>query len=143
MHSVKTELSFAAAHRLPGHKGRCRFIHGHNYRVVLTLQAPSLQEGMVIDFSRVKEIAKTHLDAGYDHKLILWSEDPIVDSILASLPGEMQREVILYPEIPTAENMAWTIYDNLVSAFDAEYVTLSRVEVFETPNSSASYPGEV
>jgi 6-pyruvoyltetrahydropterin/6-carboxytetrahydropterin synthase len=102
MIGVTKELTFEAAHRLRFHRGACRNIHGHSYRVRVSVTAgegAALREeeeatGMVIDFAAVKAALATVLLTGvgypdgapripFDHALILNARDPILPAISA------------------------------------------------------------
>src|SRR5690606_2639979 len=67
----------SCGHRVVGHEGKCRFLHGHNYRIHFEIQAESLDTvGRVIDFSVIKEKLCMWLEEHYDHKFLIWQEDP-------------------------------------------------------------------
>ncbi|MCE2725297.1 MAG: 6-carboxytetrahydropterin synthase [Planctomycetaceae bacterium] len=73
-------LSFCAGHRLYGHEGRCAFLHGHNYRVDIEVEAEGGGAavdavGRVVDFSLIKKRMLGWLDEHWDHAFILFEED--------------------------------------------------------------------
>ena len=75
--SVTREIHFCYGHRLLNYDGKCRHLHGHNGRAVITLQTPQLDAlGMVVDFSRIKRIVSTWINDALDHKMILHKDDP-------------------------------------------------------------------
>src|ERR1700676_1197722 len=102
MFRVTREIRFCYGHRLLNYDGKCRHLHGHNGRAVITLSAPALDDlGMVMDFSRLKGVVGAWIDATPDHKMLLHQDDPV-------LPYRRQLgEPVYVLEVnPTAENIA-------------------------------------
>jgi len=118
------ERSFHAAHRLWQHRQKCRFLHGHSYRVKIKAQGPLDPRGMVADFADVKAIIDQ-----LDHCVILSKEDP-----LAKVLKEGGQRVFLLDRNPTAENLALLIAQRVIEELSLE---MAEVEVFETENQSA------
>jgi 6-pyruvoyltetrahydropterin/6-carboxytetrahydropterin synthase len=118
---VKIEKTFAAAHRLLGHKGKCDNLHGHNYRIEIYARGSELNEiGLLIDFSDLRKIADEFI--GYvDHRNL--NDLPPFDEELN----------------PSAENIARFVFEYMNSRMDYERVTVWKVKVFETETSTASY----
>lgn len=133
MYRVSKEVQFCYGHRLLNYDGKCRFLHGHNGRAVITLEAQKLDDlGMVMDFTRIKEVIQTWVDATLDHKMLLHREDPVIPCLQAM--GEP-----FYPmdRNPTAENIARLIYDYAkVQGFPVVEVSL-----WESDSSCATYRG--
>ncbi|HEY8503651.1 MAG TPA: 6-carboxytetrahydropterin synthase, partial [Gemmataceae bacterium] len=72
MFRVTREIHFCYGHRLLDYDGKCRHLHGHNGRAVVTLESEALDAlGMVVDFTRIKELVSAWIDAELDHKMIL------------------------------------------------------------------------
>lgn len=93
----------SCGHRVVGHEGKCRFLHGHNYRIHFEIQAESLDTvGRVIDFSVIKEKLCMWLEEHYDHKFLIWQEDPL----LKDLQKIADESLVIVPYNPTAENIA-------------------------------------
>ncbi len=119
-YTILKDFGFAAAHYIPDHPGKCRHLHGHNYRARVYLTAEKLDElGMVIDFAAIK----SHLNeiAGrFDHRVI--NEVP---------PFDQQN--------PTAELLSQHIYQSLAERLDDERVKVSRVEVWENDSCCAIF----
>lgn len=137
--TIKKSFEFDAGHRLSnGYKGKCARLHGHRYKIAVELSGESKGLNvfdMVTDFNDLKQF-KDWLDQTYDHKTMLWRDDPILDF----LPGEVVREEIkIMDRNPTAEFMALEIFSHImVNTYDwpwAELVT--AVEVWETPTGMA------
>lgn len=77
---TKTYSDLAAGHRQPHHDGHCRFVHGHNYGVVIVFATASLDEnGFVVDFGKLKYI-KEYLENMLDHTLLIAQDDPALET---------------------------------------------------------------
>jgi len=120
MYRVSVRQHFDAAHFLRNYNGKCERLHGHRFEVVVTLEARELNEiGIAYDFSDLKK----HLGkimGRYDH---------------ASLNDLKPFDKIN----PSSENIAATIYRELEPTLKGEPVTISSVEVWESPESWATY----
>ncbi len=129
MYGITKEMTFEAAHRLFGYDGLCGNLHGHSYKVQITVSSEALDtQGFVVDFGDLKRIANELLGI-WDHSTILEKGDPLI-SVLQALG---QRVVVL--EGPaSAEFMAATISAFLTS----KGMNISQVTVYETANNSAS-----
>ena len=130
---------FSAGHRIVGHPGECRMIHGHNYTVRFSVEGEVRDDGMVVDFADIKKTYGHWIDRTWDHRLLLWDEDPIASELIALLQRyETLGSVVTVPFNPTAENMALHLYQ--LSQRRREtlvYPVLSSVEVQETDKCSA------
>ena len=127
---------FSAGHRVYGHESKCAHLHGHNYRVYFHCSGGLDSLGRVVDFSVIKSKLCMWLEDNWDHKFILWDQDPIVKSMRAI---DMEG-VVLVPFNPTAENMA----KHLVKVIGPQQLTihgldLTEVIVEETRKCSAGY----
>jgi len=107
MFQVTRELHFCYGHRLLHYEGKCRNLHGHNGRAVITLETPVLDSlGMVVDFSKIKKVVSAWLDANLDHRMLLHKDDPVWPEL------RRRGEPLFVLEVnPTAENIAKLIYD--------------------------------
>jgi 6-pyruvoyltetrahydropterin/6-carboxytetrahydropterin synthase len=134
MYKVIKSASFCYAHRLPGHKGRCRNLHGHNAEAEVTLAAPKLDAmNMVADFGDLSRALKGWLDGNFDHKTILCETDPLLPVL-----REQGVECFAIKEIPTAEKMA----ELICAALLGQGFPVTEVKVWETPTSCAVYTRE-
>jgi 6-pyruvoyltetrahydropterin/6-carboxytetrahydropterin synthase len=124
MFEITVESSFSAAHRLRGYEGACERLHGHNYRVALSVRGEPGASGMVADF-KVLKAALERVVGRLDHAYL--NED------LADF-GEGGLN-------PTAENIAKWICDAVAGEFD-EGIAPARVTVWESEKSSATYVPE-
>ncbi len=131
MYRVSKSVSFCYGHRLINYQGKCRHLHGHNARAVITLESARLDErGMVEDFSDVKRLVWEWLDREIDHTLLLHRDDPV----LPLLEGAGERVRVL-DQNPTAENIARMIFEFVAgSGYPVVEVTL-----WETETSRATY----
>lgn len=131
MHRVTKELHFCYGHRLLNYAGKCRHLHGHNGVAVITLESDTLDElGMVMDFSKIKQVMQAWIDSTLDHKMILHRADPILPTFQA-----MNEPFFLLDVNPTAENIAKLIFDQA----RAQGFPVAEVTLWETPNSYATY----
>lgn len=137
MYQLTTEHSFDSAHFLAGYDGKCGNLHGHRWRVLLTVQSETLREdrqqkGMCVDFAELKKDLRTELDA-LDHVLII-EQGSLRESTMKALQEE-KIQVVEMPFRPTAENFARYFYE----LFTLKGYPVAKVEVYETPNNSAVY----
>ena len=131
MHVVAREIRFCYGHRLLNYDGKCRFLHGHNGRAVITLAAEHLDDlGMVVDFSQIKRVVSSWIDANLDHKMLLHKNDPILP-----LLKEQGEPFFLLDSNPTAENIARLIYDYAAS----QGFPVVEVKLWETDDCYAAY----
>lgn len=131
MFKVTREIDFCYGHRLLNYEGKCRFLHGHNGRAVISIEAEKLDDrGMVLDFSDIKSVVSTWIDDNLDHRMILNREDPVLPYL-----EKLGEPVFLIDSNPTAENIAKLIYD-----FAVEHgFPVKEVDLWETPRCFATY----
>ena len=134
-----------AGHRIPEHRSQCRNLHGHRYVLEITLtsdivQAPGESDnGMLMDFSEIKRIAKHHVVDVWDHAFPVFQGDCAVLEFLQSLPD---HKTVVLDLIPTAENLAAIAFETLAPHYYGHYgaaFRLSKVRLYETPNCWADY----
>jgi 6-pyruvoyltetrahydropterin/6-carboxytetrahydropterin synthase len=116
MYSLKVEGTFSSAHNLRGYKGKCEDLHGHNWRVEISVKSKDLDHiGMVLDFKYLKNKLNVVLEK-MDHKYL--------------------NKLIFFKKInPTSENIAKYIYNELKTRI----ALLKSVTVWENSTSSATY----
>ena len=140
MITITRKLEFDAGHRIPDHKSQCRNLHGHRYTLEITLVGEVIEEegssdnGMIMDFSDVKALAKTHLVDIWDHAFLVYAKDTAVRSFLATIPD---HKTVVIDKIPTVENLARTAFDTLRTVYHDRYGTglrLHKLVLHETPN---------
>ncbi len=87
MFRVTREIDFCYGHRLLDYDGDGRFLHGHNGRAIITLEAPELDaRGMLVDFTDIKRQVQVWIDENLDHNLLLCRADPILPVLQARGP---------------------------------------------------------
>jgi 6-pyruvoyltetrahydropterin/6-carboxytetrahydropterin synthase len=131
MFRVTRELSFCYGHRLLEYDGKCRHLHGHNGRAVITLEAAQLDAlGMVVDFSKLKRIVGGWIDETLDHRMLLHKADPALPFL-----RDQGEPVFVMDVNPTAENIARLIFDFVLS----QGFPVTEVVLWETDSCFASY----
>ncbi len=131
MFRVSREIDFCYGHRLLNYDGKCKHLHGHNGRAIITIESATLDErGMVLDFSDIKKVVSTWIDEQLDHRMLLQRTDPVVP-----LLEKMGEPLFLMDENPTAENIARLIYEfTAASGFP-----IVECQLWETPRCFATY----
>ncbi len=119
MYTIEVFLNFSAAHKLRGYRGKCENIHGHNWKVAVSISSDFLNQiGVVADFRDVKKKVKAVLER-LDHKDL--------------------NAITYFKKVnPTSENLAKYIYDELKK----KRLQLSSVSVWEADDSRAEYKEE-
>jgi 6-pyruvoyltetrahydropterin/6-carboxytetrahydropterin synthase len=131
MFRVTQEIEFCYGHRLLNYAGKCRHLHGHNGRLLITLEAMELDSrGMLVDFSDIKQSIRTWVDNELDHRMILNEADPIIPAL-----REFSEPLFLIPHNPTAENICRLVFD---LTRDRGFPVV-EVSLWETPKSYATY----
>jgi 6-pyruvoyltetrahydropterin/6-carboxytetrahydropterin synthase len=120
VYRISVEEHFDAAHALRGYKGKCEALHGHRFKVVAKIEASALDDiGLAYDFTGLK----AHLNgviARFDH--VNLNDIPPFDKIN-----------------PSSENIASTVYKELKSKLAGDKISLTAVEVWESPQTGVSY----
>lgn len=147
----------SCGHRVVGHEGKCRHLHGHNYRIHFTCQAEGLDDvGRVIDFSDMKSKLCMWVEEQWDHKFLAWNKDPILSWMhmmhygqnVGSDLGKEEKQIrddiaeaiVFVPFNPTAENMAKFLVEIVgPDQLKGTGIKLVAVRVEETRKCSASY----
>ena len=133
MFRVTKELAFCFGHRLMHYPGKCRQLHGHNARAVVTVAGSELDSnGMLTDFSGLRRSIGAWIDATLDHKLVLHKDDPLLPVL-----REMGDPVLALDDHPTTENLAKFIFEHV----QREGYAVTEVTLWETPTSYATYTG--
>jgi 6-pyruvoyltetrahydropterin/6-carboxytetrahydropterin synthase len=122
MFELTVDEDFSSGHALRGYKGKCENVHGHNYKVRVTLEGPRLDSiGLLCDFTHLKRVMR-EIIAGVDHKF---------------LNDQAPFNVIN----PSAENLAKYFYEETARQMEttAEGARVKSVTIWETDTTSASY----
>lgn len=135
--SCTRKFEFDSAHRIINHAGKCRNVHGHRYKLEVTISTSELDEmGMVIDFAVLKEIIKTWLDDHLDHTIILAEADRTLGNAIYDIT---KQDIYYLNNTPTAENIALHLKDILSDLFVSKglkTVRIERILLNETPSCS-------
>lgn len=159
--TVTKIFDFACAHNLTYHEGKCKFIHGHNYKICITVKpSTSFEEknhynhdhnvtefGMVVDFSKLKKIVNEKIIDVYDHSFMVWDnpeDSTAFTQKLKSLINTVTKKEVEEANIqivnfrPTAENMCIHFYELLEDPLLKECnLKIARIRIFETDTSYA------
>ncbi len=120
MYTLTVEVGFSAAHQLRGYKGKCEHMHGHNWRVLVTVTADRLNEiDIAIDFHDLKKLA---------------------NEVILPLDHSFLNEIFPFTEKnPSSENVAKWIYDSMKKKINYDYIRVAEVSVWESDTASATY----
>ncbi|MDR3634871.1 MAG: 6-carboxytetrahydropterin synthase [Isosphaeraceae bacterium] len=133
MYHISREIEFCYGHRLLNYDGKCRHLHGHNGRAVITLAGAQLDgRGMLVDFGEVKRKIQRWIDENIDHTMLLCSDDPLLPML-----REQGERVFEMSCNPTAENIARLIFEKTAEAG----LPVIEVVLWETEKCCASYRG--
>lgn len=139
---ITKEFRFEGAHALTDYDGKCRHIHGHSYRLFVSLKGTPRNEsnhpksGMVLDFSELKQIVNQLIIDPFDHALILRRDAKLVNEIM-----DAYQNVVVVDFQPTCENL--TIYfAGLLQGNLPEELELQSIKLFETPTSFVEWVAE-
>ncbi len=131
MFRVTRHIDFCYGHRLLNYDGKCKYLHGHNGRAVIVIEADKLDtRGMVLDFSDIKRVVSTWIDQQLDHRMLLHRDDPAVEALRA-----LGEPIQLLDCNPTAENIARLIHEFTLS----QGFPIIETSLWETPNCYATY----
>lgn len=134
-------ITFSAAHRLTNYEGQCKYLHGHNYKLEVTVQKKQdlMRNGFVIDFKEVKRMLG-FVKGIYDHATIVSTEDAQLYNLLIS--GELKDiKIHAFPGNTTAENMISDMR-KLMEEFIVSnnlQITIVKVRLYETETSYAEW----
>jgi 6-pyruvoyltetrahydropterin/6-carboxytetrahydropterin synthase len=120
MFELSVEVSFSAAHQLRGYRGKCENMHGHNWKVQVSVMAEALNEiDIAIDFHDLKRLAR---------------------EVVAPLDHAYLNDIFPFTEKnPSSENMAKWIFDSLKKKITEDNIRMSSVTVWESDTASATY----
>jgi 6-pyruvoyltetrahydropterin/6-carboxytetrahydropterin synthase len=131
MFRVSREIHFCYGHRLLRYAGKCRHLHGHNGKAVITLETSHLDAlGMVVDFTDIKHVLGRWIDDNLDHKMLLHRDDPLIPEL-----QRLGEPFVALDCNPTAENIARLIFEQAQAAG----LPVVEVTLWETESSYATY----
>ncbi len=133
---AKRYHDISCGHRVFQHESKCAHLHGHNYRVHFTCEAAQLDNiGRVIDFSDIKSRLCMWLEDQWDHKTLIWQNDP-----WAQVLPQIDPTIVIVPFNPTAENIAQYLVEVIgPQQLEGTGIKLVHCDVEETRKCSASF----
>lgn len=139
---ITKEFSFETGHALYGYDGKCRNIHGHSYKLAVTVMGHPIEEeghiklGMVIDFGDLKQIVRTEVVEPFDHATVFNKNTPHIE--LAKDLQEKGHKVILADYQPTCENMVQDFARRIQARLPGE-IHLYSLKLRETESAYAEW----
>ncbi|MEC5393912.1 6-pyruvoyl trahydropterin synthase family protein [Bergeyella sp. RCAD1439] len=138
-------FTFETAHVLYNYDGKCKNMHGHSYKLFVTVKGTPLNDldhpknGMVVDFGEIKTIVKNEIITPWDHAVLINGDSPH-----ETLGKELQSQghkVIFCPYQPTCENMLYDIAEKIKRKLPPS-VELAYLKLHETENSYGEWFAE-
>ena len=139
---ITKQFSFETGHALYGYDGKCKNVHGHSYKLSVTVIGKPISDnsnvkfGMVIDFSDLKKIVKEEIVDVFDHATVFNKNTPHVE--LASELENRGHHVILVNYQPTSENMVTDFAQKIKNRLPAD-IKLYSLKLQETDTSFAEW----
>ncbi len=150
--SITKEFSWDMAHMLSDHRGLCKNLHGHTYRMQVQISRKNKgvvedtlhSDGMVMDFSDLKAIVQRKIIEPLDHAFMFWCDtnDP-VERQIAELLESSGKKVATVKYRPTAEEMAASFLEDLTQELAGSDVIVDKIKIWETATSFAEATKEV
>ncbi|MGV6829685.1 MAG: 6-pyruvoyl trahydropterin synthase family protein [Flavobacteriales bacterium] len=139
---ITKQFSFETGHALYGYDGKCRNVHGHSYKLYVTVIGNPITDnthvkyGMVIDFSDLKKIVKSEIVEVFDHATIFNKNTPHLE--LAKELQDRGHKVLLVDYQPTSEMMVIDFSKKIKKNLPAQ-IQLHSLKLQETDNSFAEW----
>ncbi len=139
---ITKQFSFETGHALYGYDGKCRNVHGHSYKLSVTvigspiIDTSHVKLGMVIDFGDLKKIVKEDIEDVFDHATVFNKNTPHIE--LAKELKDRGHNVILVDYQPTSENMVID-FAKKIKARLPENIELHSLKLQETETSFAEW----
>jgi 6-pyruvoyltetrahydropterin/6-carboxytetrahydropterin synthase len=108
--SVTRSFTFEAAHQLPWHPGKCQRLHGHSYRLEVTVEGPIGDQGIVVDFGDIKEVVRRDVIARYDHQYL----NDLMENPTAELLAHEIWKTVEAADLPVSRIRLWETADSWV-----------------------------
>lgn len=129
---VAKEFRWEMGHRLNFHKGKCKNLHGHSYKMMVEFEGEPDENGMVIDYYDIKRIIHPVVDE-LDHSIMVHDKDLELQEALRKLDSKM----VVTPFESTAENLCIYFLEKICSLELPDNVSRASVKIFETENTYA------
>lgn len=132
---AKRYHDISCGHKVFGHESKCAYLHGHNYRIHFEIQGNIDSIGRVLDFSVIKEKLCNWLEENFDHRFLVYENDPDAEKLQA-----IDATVLILNFNPTAENIAKYLVEEIApNQLKDTGCKLIKCEVEETRKCSAIY----
>ncbi len=148
---VTKEVELHSAHHLEGYDGKCSLVHGHTYRVQVTVRGQiDLKSKMVVDFSELKHIMEEFIVQPFDHH-DLNAAGKVLKEQYAGVDSNISILCDMFSKTPTAELMAIIIYDLIKDEIEklqwegntkVRNIEFKSVKIWETATSFVEYTGD-
>ena len=129
---IAKEFRWEMGHRLTFHKGKCKNLHGHSYKMMIEFGGLPDENGMVLDYYDVKEYVGPVVDE-LDHSIMVYEKDKELQEVLNKLNSRM----VVVPFESTAENLCFYFLDKISSLKLPSNIESVKVKIFETENTYA------
>ncbi|MCF6213935.1 MAG: 6-carboxytetrahydropterin synthase [Flavobacteriaceae bacterium] len=139
---ITKHFNFEAAHALYGYDGKCKNIHGHSYKLLVTVigkpinDLTHIKNGMVMDFGDLKTIVNKEIVSNFDHATVLNNQSPHRD--LATILTSNSHKIVLVEYQPTSENMLLDFAERIKNNLPKN-VNLHSLKLYETANAYAEW----
>lgn len=135
---IAKEFNWEMGHRLPFHEGKCKNIHGHSYKAVITFEGELDSNGMLIDYYDVKKIVNPFIDE-LDHAFMVHSNDSeMIDAL-----NRLNSKKVVVDFHSTAENICQYLINKIKEAALPSNVKEISVRVYETYDDYAEESAEI
>lgn len=140
---ITKKIEIDMGHRVPNHRSKCKNPHGHRYTIEVGVDDKVIdtkgvsEEGMVIDFSDLKDVMMRKIDATFDHSFVVYKDD--IYKNFYDLMYKDGLKIVTVDFIPTAENLAKCWYEIIEEPLKVHGIKIHHVTVWETPSSTATY----
>ncbi|MBU1099082.1 MAG: 6-carboxytetrahydropterin synthase [Bacteroidetes bacterium] len=129
---IAKEFRWEMGHRLTFHKGKCKSLHGHSYKMMVEFSGMPDENGMVLDYYDVKNIIGPIVDK-LDHSFMVYEKDTeVIDAL-----NKLNSQIVVTPFESTAENMCRYFLDEIKKTDLPDNIYGVKVKVFETENTYA------
>jgi len=138
--TVTKTFGWEMAHMLANYKGQCRNLHGHSYKLQVTVMRihEATTFDMVVDFRDLKKLVNDHIISKYDHAFMYWANtQDEAEKALATAAQKNGLKVYAISCRPTAENMVIQIAADLHTPLEKQGLKLRHLKLWETPSSYA------
>ncbi|MBU2639128.1 MAG: 6-carboxytetrahydropterin synthase QueD [Nanoarchaeota archaeon] len=140
--NITKVFNWHCAHRLVGHRGLCKNVHGHTYKLEVEIEGnPQIggsSDGMIVDFSDLKSLVKKFIVDKFDHAFV-YNSNSYTDKLIAKfLKTKIDQKLLALPFNTTAENMAQWIFKELTTQKKlTDKITVTKIRLWETDTAYA------